>query len=66
MIIVDTASCSEHEIRMALGLCKLDMPVIFHVKSGNDDFAALLHSIQIPAFEDISDLMTLMEAALGG
>lgn len=66
MIIVDTASCSEHEIRMALGLCKLDMPVIFHVKSGNDDFSALLHSIQIPSFEDISHLITLMEAALGG
>jgi hypothetical protein len=66
MIIVDTASCSEHEIRVALGLCKLDMPVIFHVKPGNDDFAALLHSIQIPSFEDITHLMSLMEAALGG
>jgi hypothetical protein len=66
MIIVDTASCSEHEIRMALGMCKHELPVIFHVKPGNDDFAALLHSIQIPSFQDISHLMTLMEAALGG
>jgi hypothetical protein len=66
MIIVDTASCTEHEIRMALAMCKQDMPVIFHVKPGNDEFAALLHDIQIPSFQDISELMILMEAGLGG
>jgi hypothetical protein len=66
MIIVDTASCTEHEIRMALAMCKQDMPVIFHVKPGNDEFAALLHAIQIPSFQDISELMILMEAGLGG
>ena len=66
MIVVDTATCTEQEIRMALAMCKLDMPVIFHVKPGNDDFAALLHAIQIPSFQDITDLMSLMEAALGG
>lgn len=66
MVIVDAASCSEHEIRMALGMCKLDLPVVFHVKAGNDDFASLLHSIQIPSFQDIAELMALMEAGLAG
>jgi hypothetical protein len=66
MIIVDATSCTEHEIRMALAMCKQDLPVIFHVKSGNDEFESLLHAIQIPCFKDIADLMTLMESALGG
>jgi len=66
MIIVDSASCTEHEIRVALAMCKLDMPVIFHVRPGNDEFVSLLNAIQIPSFGDISELMTLMEAALGG
>lgn len=66
MIIVDTASCSEHEIRMAMAMCKTDMPVIFHVKPGNDEFVALLNAIQIPSFQDTEQLKLLMEAALGG
>jgi hypothetical protein len=66
MVVVDATSCTEHEIRMALAMCKLDMPVIFHVKPGNDEFVALLNAIQIPSFTDISELMTLMEAALVG
>jgi hypothetical protein len=64
MIVVDATSCTEHEIRMALAMCKLDMPVIFHVKPGNDEFVALLNAIQIPSFTDISELITLMETAL--
>jgi hypothetical protein len=66
MVVVDATSCSEHEIRVALAMCKLDMPVIFHVKEGNDELVSLLNAIQIPSFQDISDLMVLMEAALGG
>ena len=66
MIVVDATSCSEHEIRMALAMCKLDMPVIFHVRPGNDEFVALLNAIQIPSFSDISQLMSLMESALVG
>ena len=64
-IIVDTASCSEHEIRMALAMCKLDLPIMFHVKRGNDEFVALLNAIQIASFQDLEQLKELMEAALG-
>lgn len=66
MIVVDTASCSEQEIRMALAMCKHDLPVIFHVKPGNDEFVSLLTAIQIPHFAEFEQLLILMEAALGG
>lgn len=66
MVFVDMASCSEHEIRMALAMCKLSQPVMFHVKPGNDEFVALLNAIDIPWFEDMEQLVEIMEAALNG
>ena len=65
MIFVDMASCTEHEIRMALAMAKLDQPVIFHVKPGNDEFIALLNAVSIPSFEDFEHLLALMELTLG-
>lgn len=65
MILVDVASCTEHELRMALAMTKDDLPVIFHVKPGNDELVALLNAIQVPSFEDYSDLLKLMEAGRG-
>jgi hypothetical protein len=66
LIIVDTASCTEHEIRMALGLCKLDNPVVFYVKDGNDEFVALLKAIDVPCFADLDNLPIILEAIFGG
>jgi hypothetical protein len=66
MVFVDMASCSEHEIRMALAMCKLSQPVMFHVKPGNDEFVALLNAIDTPWFEDMDQLIAIMEAALNG
>lgn len=65
MIFVDMASCTEHEIRMALAMAKLDQPVIFHVKPGNDEFVALLNAVSIPSFEDFEHLLAIMELTLG-
>lgn len=66
MIIIDTASCSEHEIRMALGMCKHDMPVVFSIKpTGNEELTSLLNAIQIPHFTEVEQLLLLLEAALG-
>lgn len=67
LIIVDTASCTEHEIRMALAMCKHDLPILFNLRpTGNDDFLALLTAIQIPSFEDVEQLLGLVEAGLVG
>ena len=66
MIFCDTASCTEHEIRMAIAMTKLDQPVIFHVKPGNTEFVALLNAVGIPSFEDFDELLAIMEATLGG
>lgn len=65
MIICDTSSCSEHEVRMALGMCKLDQPVIFYTKPGNDEFVALLNAMGVPSFEDFEELLKILEVALG-
>lgn len=51
MIFVDVASCSEQEVRMCLAMCKEDLPVIFHVKPGNEEFVALLKAISVPLWE---------------
>jgi len=66
MVLVDMASCTEHEIRMALVMCKVSQPVMFHVKPGNDEFVALLNSIDIPYFEDMDQLIKIMEDTLNG
>jgi len=65
LIIVDMANCTEHEIRMALAMCKVGHPVVFYVRSGNDEFLALLHAIQIPSFNDIESLSHLLESSFG-
>lgn len=65
MIIVDTASCTEHEIRMAIGMAKHDLPVVFNVKAGTEELTALLNVIQVPHFEEVEQLLLLLEAALG-
>lgn len=65
MIIVDTASCTEHEMRMALAMTKHDLPVVFHTKPGNDELTALLNVVQVPHFEEVEQLLLLLEAALG-
>ena len=66
MVFVDTASCTEHEVRMALAMSKVDQPVIFHVKQGNDELVALLNAVDIPHFEDFEHLLAIMEVTLGG
>ena len=66
MIFVDLASSTEHEVRMAMAMSKIDQPVIFHVKPGNDEFVALLNAVDIPFFEDMDHLATLLENGLGG
>lgn len=65
LVIVDMSTCSEHEIRMALAMCKLEHPVVFYVKPGNDEFITLLHAIQIPSFSDIASLSNLLESSFG-
>ncbi len=65
MIIVDTASCTEHEIRMALAMTKHDLPVVFHNKPGQEEMSTLLNVVQIPNFEEVEQLLMLLEAALG-
>lgn len=66
MILCDLAHSTEHEIRTALAMCKEDLPVVFNVKPGNDEFIALLNAIEVPWFEDTDDLLRLLEAAFGG
>lgn len=65
MIFVDMASCSEHEIRMTLGMCKEGLPVIYHVKPGNQEFVALLKAIDVPHWESQEDFVAIMESMNG-
>jgi hypothetical protein len=65
MIICDLAHSSEHEVRMALAMCKKDLPIVFNVKPGNDEFVGLLNAIGVPWYSDDKDLMQLLEAAFG-
>lgn len=66
MIICELAHATEQEARMALAMCKENMPVIFYVKPGNDEFIALLNAIDIPWVEDHDELIKIMESAFGG
>ena len=66
MIICELAHATEQEVRMALAMCKDNMPVIFYVKPGNDEFIALLNAIDIPWVEDHDELIKIMESAFGG
>jgi len=65
LIVCDLSTASEHEIRMALAMCKLDQPVIFHVRPGNDEFVALLNAIEVPWFEELENLAPILESSLG-
>ena len=66
LVFCDVASCSEHEVRMALAMTKLGLPVVFHLKPGNDEFVALLNAIEVPWFEDFNQLLAIMEVAVNG
>ena len=66
MIICDLAHSTEHEVRMALAMCKENLPIVFNVKPGNDEFISLLNAISVPWFEDTDHLIQLLEAAFGG
>ena len=59
------ASCSEHEIRMALAMTKNDQPVIFCTRPGSDEFVSLLNAVGIPSYEDTDELVRILEMALG-
>lgn len=65
MVLCDVASCTEHEVRVALAIAKLEHPIIFYVKPGNDEFIALLKASEILHFSDVDDLPTLLEALFG-
>lgn len=62
LIICDVSNTSEHEIRMALAMIKQDQPVIFHIRPGNDEFISLLNAISIPWFEEVENLIPILEA----
>lgn len=65
IVICDMSSCSEHEIRVALAMSKIDVPVIFYVKPGNEEFISLLKAVDIAWFDDLEDLPNLIEALFG-
>jgi len=65
IVICDMASCSEHEIRVALAMSKIDHPVIFYVKPGNEEFISLLKAVDIAWFDDLEDLPNVLEALFG-
>ncbi len=65
LVLCDAVHCTEHEIRMALGLLKIDVPVIFHIKAGDSEMASLLHAIGAPYFETLEQLDETLEALLG-
>ncbi len=65
MVICDMASCSEHEIRMAMAMTKNDQPVIFNTRPGNDEFVSLLNAVGVPSYEDTDELLRILELALG-
>lgn len=65
LVICDVIHSSEHEVRMALGLLKLGSPVIFQIKSGDDEMAALLHAIGASYFETLEQLDETLEVILG-
>lgn len=65
MILCDTASCSEHEKLVAIAMTKLELPVVFYVKPGDDELVSLLNSIEVPFFDDMDKLPGIMEAGFG-
>ncbi len=65
LIICDTVHCTDHELHMSLGMLKQDLPVMFHVKAGNEELRTLLNSIGVPCFDGVEELDALMEAAFG-
>lgn len=65
LILCDTVHCTDHELHMCLAMLKLDYPVVFQVKPGNEELATLLNSISVPFFESIEELDALLEAAFG-
>lgn len=66
LIICDTAHCTDHELRMCIGMTKIDLPVVFQIKAGNEELQTLFTSIGVPHFETLEELDALMEAGFGG
>lgn len=64
MIICDTLSATEHEIRMCIAMTKQNLPILFRVKPGNDEFVSLLNAIEIPSFEDDKQLLEFIEVTV--
>jgi hypothetical protein len=50
---------------MALAMTKVDQPVIFNTRPGNDEFVSLLNAIGVPSYEDPDELVKILELALG-
>lgn len=65
LVICDTLHATEHEIRMAMALLKVDVTVLFQIRPGDEEFAALLHTLGVPYYETIEQLDEILEAVLG-
>lgn len=65
LIICDTLHSTEQEIRTAMALTRSDTPVLFQIKPGDEEFAALLHTASIGYYETVEQLDEILEAVLG-
>lgn len=67
LIVCDSLSATEHEIRMALAMSKESLPVMFRVRSGDDDdFVTLLHNISVLHYETLEELDQVLGAVFNG
>lgn len=66
LIICDTMSSTEHEIRMGLAMSKESLPVLFRTKQGDDDFVTLLYTISVPHYETLEELNNILENVFNG
>jgi hypothetical protein len=64
LVLCDTKSATEHERYMCFSMLKDSMPVIFHTQA-NTELSKLLKATHTPAYDDIDDLKSLLENALG-
>lgn len=66
LIICDTAHCTPHELNMCLAMLKNSLPVIFHVKSANEELKTLLTALSIGHYDSLDELENLLEVIFNG
>jgi len=66
LIICDSLNCTQQEFNMSMAMLKLGMPVVFRIKSTNEELQTLFHAIDVLYFETLEDLDNILESFFNG